>query len=326
MRPLKLRLVQAYKHHKKRMQFLQFLKAYLHLARLDYGFMESLETMRLENHQCPWLAEFIFALHQGNSVENALPIIRHYLNELDYAYLLLSLKTNQLSDFANHYIQASEETSNINTKIKEQAFYPLFLMTLSIVLFILLQYFLLPEYQALSKTLGLQMNTRPTLSYLAPLGLILLSIITFINHFFPKLNTCVFPIFLELEIMAWAETIGLGLRAHLPLIECLILVDNHVKLRHLNAFTQSWILHLRLGLPIFSAFEHAPDILQKELSTYRQDDDFFLKLKLKFQYKLLSRLRQIERLIQPTLLFLVGLICFYFFYTLYQPLFQMGLF
>ena len=326
MRPLKLRLVQAYKHNKKRVQFLQFLKAYLHLSRLDYGFMESLETMRLENHPCPWLDAFIFALHQGNGIEDALPSIRHCLNELDYAYLLLSLKTNQLSDFANHYIQAYEETCNINTKIKEQAFYPLFLMTLSIVLFIFLQYFLLPEYQALSKTLGIQVDTRPGLSYLAPIVMILLSLITVINHLFPKLNTFVFPIFLELEIMAWAEAIGLGLRAHLPLIECLILVDNHVKFRHLNAFNQSWILHLRLGFPIFSAFPYAPDILQKELSTYRHDDDFFLKLKLKFQYKLLSRLRQIERLIQPLLLFLVGLICFYFFYTLYQPLFQMGLF
>lgn len=311
--------------HKKRIYFLNFLKTYLKLTYLGYSFMESLETMTLSKNQCPWIAEFIFALHQGQSVEFALQPLRHYFHELDFHYFRLSLKNNQLSEFANNYIQDFEQKNKIKARIKEQAFYPLFLMSLSIVLFILLQFFLLPEYHVLTKSLGLHETTSLQLGPLFPISMTILSFFALINHYFPQIKNKIFPVSLELEIITWAETVAIGLKANLPLIECLIIIDTHLKLHHLKSFTQDCIFHLRTGHPIFFAFNHAPTILREELHTHHFDIDFFDQLKLKFQYKILSRLSRIEHFIQPFLLFLVGIICLYFFYKLYQPLMDISL-
>jgi len=310
----------------KRIRFLNFLKAYLRFDKLTSGFIENLEAIQLDCDTFPWIDPFLIALYQGQSVASALNPLRHYFDELDYAYFILCLSTNQLRDFAHYFIHHREQTSKIKTKIKTQASYPLFLIGISLMLLVLLQVFLLPQYRELMNNLGLKDSPSIDLHAYITIGIIFLSLIIAIMQYFPRVKTWLVPIFLELEIIAWAETLDLGLKAQLPLIECLILTDHHVKFNQLSAFTQSFILQLRLGFPINSALQYAPKILQDELYHYHGEDDFFLKLMLKFQSKVLHRLQQLERFIQPVLLLVVTLICLYFFYHLYQPLFRMALF
>ncbi|NDH08386.1 MAG: hypothetical protein EBY16_01985 [Gammaproteobacteria bacterium] len=321
MKLLKYKLILPGHHAKKRRHFLTFLKAYLRYDKLAYGFVNNLQAIHLDTKTCPWIEPFIFALYQGHTIESALTPLRHYFDEQDYAYLIWNLKTNQLRDVAHHYIYTQEQTAKIKTNIIEQARYPLFLIGLSLILLILLQVFLLPQYQALTASLGLKASTLPNFSLFIGIGMLVFSFLAVI----PQVKRRLFPIFLELEIISWAQTLELGLNAHLPLIECLIQLDNQQKLKYLKAFTQSWILQLRLGLTVYAACHLAPKILQHDLKHYHHDDDFFLKLKLKYQDKALNRLQHIERFIQPLLLSFVALICLYFFYNLYQPLFSMAL-
>ncbi|AUI65373.1 MULTISPECIES: type II secretion system F family protein [Glaesserella] len=299
-----------------------------------------------------WQQETIRLLEAGFAFSSALEKQGKYLNAQEIQLIKMAETSGNLGIILSNIAQTREKSEKLTKKVKKILFYPLFILTISITLSILLLIFIVPQFAELygskGKSLPLITNVLFILSnflqqniiHLILFIIISLLIISFLNKkttIIKKVKLLILsqlPIFKGIiqdsRIIFFCQNSSLMLASHIRLDSVLhsFLANksDDILLQHSLASTLTF---LKQGYRLADSLDpklFSNDVLQMiaigeqsgKLSVMLKQISDIYQQRLDYQIDLLSQL------LEPMLMLLMGIIVGTILVGLYLPIFDMG--
>lgn len=306
-----------------------------------------------QNHQKPSkgdILQIISHIEQGQTLTEGLKQIKH----MPDTHLMIFRICEQTGDLITGLALLIEKLSSEKKwrhLLIEISFYPLLLFSTSVLLFVVMMLFVIPEFAALYQTLNVDMPSSTQA---------LLNTAQFMQQQLPLFLLCMTCLILVL-LSSWRTPPGRGaiekfllripfikhvmknhfeyqfslhmshlLRAGCPLIDALDLLAQHTKSQSYQQYLRATIQRIHQGSPLCMAISHgllhrpAFSRLIEQAEHTGKLDELLTKLSLQYHQHFKQRQQNVKHLLQPIMTLLIGLTLGAWILFLYYPMLQLG--
>ncbi|MGM8214104.1 competence type IV pilus assembly protein ComGB [Bacillaceae bacterium W0354] len=321
-----------------------FLDRLTKLLEKNYTFKRSLQMMTYDPEYSQLATKFIDLLHKGNPVEHCFRYLK--FESTVVAYMYFTKEAGDIIDQIRNCNELLKMKAQFKQKLQEIIRYPLFLLIISLVLFIFMSTYLFPLYRSMlnhmnsdqSMTIFYSVDLIFKIVIISILSLVLISMIIY-YFIYKKLSVpqqiiwikrlpIVSKLYSWLTSMQFAYHISSILQSGRNIKEALNIMNEQHELKVIQYYSNKIIQDLSKGHSLPKAIEPL-ELIERELKLLiqRSDEDGTLLRDLQAYAALVlatvdQKIKRLILIIQPTLYSIIGIfIVLIYFFALF-PMFQ----